>query len=144
MIRLANKYDKTEIIQMMQAFRKESQIDQYGDLENTEYWDRLLSSIFAGQGFVYIDSGKGLIMGCIFPSIWCDKTFGLHELAWYVMPDHRNTTVGARLFHAYLQEANNLKQSGRIKYYIMSKLANSPELKYEKYGFKKLDENWIQ
>jgi hypothetical protein len=45
---------------------------------------------------------------------------------------------------AYLEYANELKNSGRIKYFTLSKIANSPNLKYEKLGFRKIDENWIQ
>lgn len=144
MIRLANKYDTTEIIEMMQAFRKESQIKQFEDLNNEEYWFNLLSTIFAGSGFIYIEPGKGLIIGVIMPTIWCNKTFSLHELAWYVKPEFRNTTVGARLFHSFINEAKKLKEQNRIKYFVMSKLSSSPDIKYDKYGFTKLDENWIQ
>lgn len=144
MIRLANKHDTTEIIEMMQAFRKESQINQFKDLDNEEYWHELLASIFAGRGFVYIEEGKGLIIGLIVPSLWCNKTYALHELAWYVKPEQRNTTIGARLFHLFMGEAKKMKQEGRIKYFVMSKLSNSPDIKYDKYGFTKLDENWIQ
>lgn len=144
MIRLANKHDTTEIIEMMQAFRKESQIVQFKDLDNQEYWHELLAGIFAGRGFIYIEEGKGLIIGLIVPSLWCNKTYALHELAWYVKPEQRNTTIGARLFHSFINEAKKLKEQDRIKYFVMSKLSSSPDIKYDKYGFTKLDENWIQ
>ena len=83
-------------------------------------------------------------MGLITPTIWCDKTFAMHELAWYVKPEQRNTTVGYRLFITYLNYAKKLKEAGRIRYFTISKLDVSPDLKYEKYGFRKKDENWIQ
>lgn len=144
MIRQATKYDKTQIIEMMQLFRAESHIEQYRDLDNVEYWNRLLDSILAGQGIIYIEDGIGLIMGVVMPTIWCDKTLVLNELAWYVKPEHRNTTVGYRLLKAYVDYGKQLKELGRIKMFTIAKMVTSPDLKYGRFGFSKLDEIWIQ
>lgn len=144
MIRQATKYDKTQVIEMMQLFRAESKIEQYKDLDNVEYWNRLLDNIFAGQGIIYIEDNVGLIMGLIIPTIWCDKTLVLHELAWYVKPEHRNTTVGYRLLKAYVEYGKQLKAQDRIKLFTITKMVTSPDIKYGKFGFTKLDENWIQ
>jgi GNAT superfamily N-acetyltransferase len=144
MIRQATKYDKTQIIEMMQLFRAESHIEQYKDLDNVEYWNRLLDNIFSGQGIIYIEDGIGLIMGVVTPTIWCDKTLVLNELAWYVKPEHRNTTVGYRLLKAYVDYGKQLKETGRIKMFTIAKMVTSPDLKYGRFGFSKLDEIWIQ
>jgi GNAT superfamily N-acetyltransferase len=144
MIRTATKYDKTQIIEMMQLFRAESHIEQYKDLDNVAYWNRLLDAIFAGQGIIYIEDGIGLIMGVVMPTIWCDKTLVLNELAWYVKPEHRNTTVGYRLLKAYVDYGKQLKEAGRIKMFTIAKMVTSPDLKYDRFGFSKLDEIWIQ
>jgi GNAT superfamily N-acetyltransferase len=142
MIRQATKYDKTEIIAMMREFHDEADLPELP--QNEEYFNVLLDSIFAGQGVIFLKEGKGLLMAMILPTIWCNKTFALHELAWYVRPEERNTTIGFRLFAAYLEYGKQLKEQGRIKYFTMTKLDVSPNLKYEKYGFRKKDENWIQ
>lgn len=144
MIRQANKHDKIEILEMMKQFRKESVIHQYQDLDNYEYWDELLNSIFAGRGIIFIEQGKGLLMSIIAPVIWCNKTFGLYELAWWVKPEYRNGTTGYRLVKQYIDYANKLKQEGRIKLFTLSKLPNTPNLDYTKLGFVKTDENWMQ
>lgn len=144
MIRQANKYDKTQIIEMMKLFRAEADFKELQGIDNEPYWNELLDNIFAGQGIIFIEENKGLIMGLITPTVWCNKTFVMHELAWYVKPEQRNTTIGYRLFISYLNYAKKIKEEGRIKYFTMSKLDVSPNLKYEKYGFRKKDENWIQ
>lgn len=144
MIRQATKYDKTQIIEMMQLFRAESHIEQYKDLDNVEYWNRLLDSILSGQGVIYIEEDVGLIMGVVMPTIWCDKTLVLNELAWYVKPEYRNTTVGYRLLKAYVDYGKQLKEIGRIKMFTIAKMVTSPDLKYGRFGFNKLDEIWIQ
>lgn len=144
MIRTATKYDKTQIIEMMRLFRAESHIEQYKDLDNVEYWNQLLDNIFAGQGIIYIEDNVGLIMGLIVPTIWCNKTLALHELAWYVKPEYRSTTTGYRLLKAYVEYGKQLKAQDRIKMFTITKMVTSPDIKYGKFGFAKLDENWVQ
>ena len=144
MIRQATKYDKTQVIEMMKAFRAESPISALYAEDDPEYWDAMLTSIFAGRGAVFIEDGKGLLLSMVYPSIWSGKVFGLHELAWYVYPQHRGGTTGYRLVRAYVDFAKGLKDSGRIAYFTLSKMVSSPAMKYEKLGFKKVDENWLQ
>ena len=143
-IRQANKFDKQDIIEMMVAFKNESNIPELRELHNPEYWDQLLNTILAGAGVIFIEPNKGLLMALIAPSVWCNKTLQLYELAWYVKPEHRNTSIGYRLLKQYVDYGNQLKQSGRIKFFSIGKMVTSPNIKYEKFGFKKLDENWIQ
>ena len=144
MIRQATKYDKTQIILMMKQFRAEADFPELLKVDNEEHWNTMLDGIFAGQGVVFLEEGKGLLMAIILPTIWCNKTFAMHELAWYVCPEERNTTIGFRLFAAYLAYGKQLKEQGRITYFTITKIDTSPNFKYEKYGFRKKDENWIQ
>jgi len=144
MIRQATPYDKTQIIEMMKEFRAEADFPELLGIENEPYWNAMLDSIFAGQGVVFLEEGKGLLMAMVLPTIWDNKTFAMHELAWYVRPQHRDTSTGFRLFANYIAYGKQLKQNGRIAYFTVSKMDTSPNLKYQKYGFRKKDENWIQ
>lgn len=144
MIRQATKYDKTQIISMMKQFRAEADFPELLKVDNEEHWNTMLDGILAGQGVVFLEEGKGLLMAIVLPTIWCNKTFAMHELAWYVCPEERNTTIGFRLFAAYLAYGKQLKEQGRITYFTITKIDTSPNFKYEKYGFRKKDENWIQ
>ena len=141
MIREANKFDKETIIEMLKCFRDEVKL--FEDTNNEKYINALLDTILVGGGVIYLDDQKGMIVGIITPSIWNCNDLILSELAWYVKPQYRHTTVGYRLLKKYLDKAKDFKESNRIKYYTMGKLPSSPSLKYEKYGFKKMDENWI-
>jgi len=143
-MRQANKYDKTEIIEMMLQFCRESGIESLQQVDNESYWHKLLDSILAGQGIIFLEPGVGLIMGMITHSVWCDRTFGLHELAWWVKPEHRGGTVGYKLLKAYLAYGEELQRQGRIQFMVMSRLNNSPVLNYGRFGFKRIDENWMR
>jgi hypothetical protein len=144
MIRQATIHDKAQIIRMMKLFRKEANIKQYKDLDNEPYWNRLLDTILAGAGIVFIEDDVGLIMALITPTVWCDKTLYMQELAWYVVPEKRNTSVGYRLLKKYVEYGKILKAEGRICLFAIAKMVTSPDIKYGKFGFSKLDENWIQ
>jgi N-acetylglutamate synthase-like GNAT family acetyltransferase len=144
MIRQATKQDKAQIIELMKLFRAESNIKQYQNLDNEPYWNRLLDTILAGAGIIYIEDRIGLIMAIIIPTIWCDKTLYMQELAWYVKPEQRNTSIGYRLLKKYVDYGNELKAQGRISMFAIAKMITSPDIKYGKFGFTKLDENWIQ
>jgi len=144
MIRQATRQDKPQIIEMMKLFRAEADIVQYRNLDNEPYWNRLLDTILAGAGVVFIEDNVGLIMALITPTVWCDKTLYMQELAWYVVPEKRNTSVGYRLLKKYVEYGDQLKQEGRIAMFAIAKMVTSPDVKYGKFGFSKLDENWIQ
>jgi GNAT superfamily N-acetyltransferase len=144
MIRQATKYDMSEVIGMMKKFRAESPIRELMDVEDEDYWRQMLNDIFAGRGKVFIEEGKGLLICMVLPSIWSPQILVLQELAWYVLPEYRNTTTGYRLVKAYLNYAEQLVKTERIRYYTLNKMVSSPNLKYEKLGFRKIDEIWIQ
>jgi N-acetylglutamate synthase-like GNAT family acetyltransferase len=144
MIRQATRQDKEQIIQLMKLFRAESNIKQYQGLDNEPYWNKMLDTILAGAGVIFIEDNVGLIMAIITPTIWCDKTLYMQELAWYVIPEKRNTSVGYRLLKKYVEYGNKLKEEGRISMFAIAKMVTSPDIKYGKFGFTKLDENWIQ
>jgi len=143
-MRNANKFDIPELWEMMLQFRSEAPLSFLQQIQNKEYFDFLMMRIIAGAGAIFIEEGKGILISLIAPSIWCDKTLLLSELAWYVKPEFRNGTTGYRLIKKYIEHGKQLKESGRIKAFTIGKMANSPNIKYEKFGFSKLEESWIQ
>ena len=144
MIRKSNKFDKAEVINLMKMFKSESDIISLQKLDNEDLWGKMFDSINAGAGIIFLEEGKGLIMGMVVPSVWCDKTFSLHELAWYVKPEYRNTSIGYRLFKTFTDYGQQLKLDGRISSLIMGIMKKSPNLNYSKYGFEKMEETWIK
>jgi hypothetical protein len=140
----ASKYDKAIINDLMLKYKNEAKIDQFKDVGESQYWHQLLDQIIAGRGVIFLAENYGILIAMILPSIWSDKIMLMHEMAWYVTPERRGSSAGYRLMKAYLDYGNDLKQNGRIKGFTMSKMPSSPDLNYDRFGFKKLDENWIQ
>lgn len=144
MIRLATKYDTSSIIKIMKQFRAESPVHELLAVDDEEHWRELLNQIFAGKGKIFYEEDKGLLISMIMPSIWSKQILVLHELAWYVLPEHRHTSIGYRLVKAYINYGEQLVSSERIRYYTLNKMVSSPNLKYEKLGFTKIDEIWVR
>lgn len=129
---------------MMRAFRAESPVREVYEIDDEQHWHALLDNMMAGAGAVFLEPGKGLLLCMVLPSVWTPKVLALHELAWYVKPEHRGGTTGHRLFREYVRYGKELKAMGRIRYFTVTKMVSSPALKFEKHGFRKVDENWIQ
>jgi N-acetylglutamate synthase-like GNAT family acetyltransferase len=144
MIRQATKYDIIQLTEMMRMFRDESPIQQYKDIDNPEYFSQLVNGIIAGQGVIFLEDNIGFIMGFISPVIWCDQTLAMYELAWYVKPEYRHKTTGYKLLKAYIDYAKELKAQGRIKLFTITKMTTSPDINYSRFGFQKIEENWMQ
>ena len=143
MIRQATKYDKIDIIEMIQQFGRECPVEHYKDLK-ANHIELLLNNIFAGMGVVFIEEKKGLLIGLITPTVWNPEILMLHELAWYVKPEFRNTPTGYRLLKEFIKYGKQLKDENRIKMIVMGKFVASGNIKYEKFGFTRLEESWIQ
>jgi N-acetylglutamate synthase-like GNAT family acetyltransferase len=142
MIRKATKYDKTDIVEMIQQFGNECGIEHYKNI-NSEHIGNLLHQIFAGLGVVFIEEKKGLLIGLITPMIWNPNAFMLHELAWYVKPEYRNGSVGYKLLKNFIEYGKELKQKDRIKMIVMGQFVANSNVKFNKLGFTKLEESWV-
>jgi len=143
MIRKATIHDKKEIIELLTQFGNEFLPDLM-KYASSGYVEKVLTGIIAGAGFIFIEQGKGMIIGAISQYSFNEKILVLSEMAWYVKPEFRTTTVGYKLFKAYLLEADKLVKENRVQIVFVSKLHNSPDINYQKYGFKKMQESWIK
>jgi hypothetical protein len=143
MIRKATRFDKIELIKMLSQFNEEF-LPEYKEFFKPETVDKLLTNIIAGAGIALIEEGKGLILGIMTPCLYDESIYVLSEVAWYAKPEYRSTTLGYRLFKAYIEESDRLMLEKRIKASILNKLHNSPDIHYQKYGFKKMQESWVK
>jgi len=148
MIRQANKFDIPAIIEMLKNYRNQAPIDVLKYADNEEYITGLLSEITAGSGFVFIAEKDGVAVGMLIaakiPNIWNPVAIQCSEVAYWVEPEHRGGTAAYRLIMAYVSECEELMRRGSIQMFTVSKMANSPDLKYSKFGFQKLEETWVK
>lgn len=146
LIREATPHDIPAIWKMLLKYREHMPYGLLQDADDEEYVTQMLTNLIAGQGLVLVaetSSVIGLLVAGIMPSLWSRKHTMLTEFAYYVEPEHRGGTAGYRLLNEYLERGIKLKEDGRVRHIFMSKMVNSPDLSYERFGFRKLEEFWV-
>jgi len=78
------------------------------------------------------------------PNLWCPKALILHELAWWVKHEHRNGTLGGRLWAEFNMMAQSMIDSGRVAYACTTVMANSPLIDYTKRGYRPLEATFFK
>jgi len=145
-IRKANKFDLPYICDMLRNFRNATPIDIMRDCDNEEYINKLYHHTILGGGLALvaeIDKPIGMIIGIKDHNIWDPEIKVLRELVYWVEPDCRGTTAGYRLIKEYNKEAQKLIDEGKIKLFTMTKMVNSPDLDFSRFGYKKTEEVWV-
>lgn len=146
-IRNTSPFDLPVILDLLREYRANMPYGFLKDADDAEYVTQMLSELMAGKGLVLVAEVENKVVGVliagIMPSIWSPKHFLLTEFAYYVKPEHRGGTAGYRLLARYLDEAVKLKEDGRVTNFFISKMVNSPDLNYGRYGFQKLEEFWV-
>jgi len=146
-VREANKFDQQAINDMLRNFRGATPIDQMKKCDNEPYINKIFAHILAGAGvaFVVEEDNKpvGIIAGIIDHNIWDPGIYVMRELLFWVEPEHRGTTAGYRLIKAYNAAGQKLVDDGRIMMYTMTKMVNSPDLHFDKFGYRKAEEIWV-
>jgi GNAT superfamily N-acetyltransferase len=148
MIRQANKFDMESIVRMLKAYRDKAPAQFLRDSSNQEHIEKLITNILAGAGFILLaitdDDPVGMVVAAQHPNIWNPEVTQVSEIAFWVDEEHRGGKSAHRLLHAYIQQCEEWKQENRIQFFSLSKMVNSPDLSYEKFGFEKLEETWIK
>jgi N-acetylglutamate synthase-like GNAT family acetyltransferase len=145
-IRDASPFDIPIILDMLRSYRRLTPLPFLAEADDAEYVTKMLTELMAGKGIVLIadkDGIVGMLIAVIAPSMWSPKHMMMTEMAYWVEPDCRGGTMGYRLLAEYKKRGDELKKNGRICNYLISKMSNSPNLQYQKFGFEKLEEFWV-
>lgn len=147
MIRLATRYDIPRLLEIVEAYAYENPIKCLGQQQNhfPKYVEELLFGIIAGRGFIYIDNNmRGAIIAIKNSNVWSPKVKELNELLWWVEPEHRNGTIGGRLWKAFDDRAEAMLKAGDIDFVVTSVSANGPLIDYTKRGYKAVGASFVR
>jgi len=137
-IREATPVDLPQLLNMLRKYREQTPLEFLSEADNATYITQMLCEIMAGRGVVLVAEDDGLV-GMLIAGIHLLLT----ELAWWVEPKHRGGTAGHRLLKRYIEAGQKMKEQGRICNFFISKMSNSPNLDYGRFGFKYLEEFWV-
>lgn len=145
-IRHANKFDLPHVIRMLHDYKKQSPLSIMATCDNEEHVSRIFNAILHGRGVALIAEKEqpiGMLLGFIDQNIWDPNILMMREICYWIDENHRGGTAGYRLLKEYNKIGEDLVEAGRIEAYAISKMVNSPDLKYERFGYKKIEENWV-
>lgn len=146
MIRFPKEEDYTSLLRMSRAFAEAS---PYRDLTVSEEGvQKILSSfllsdkteqmvLLASDG----DNVFGMIAGYSVENyLWKERT--VHELIWWVDPEHRRTRDSLLLFRAFELWADKIQ----AKQIVFSDIPEVTDLGgfYQKKGYRKLETSWVK
>jgi hypothetical protein len=146
-IRKASPFDIPFLLDMLRAYRTHAPLEFLNEADDAGYITTMLNEMMAGKGLVLVAVFEGGICGMMLagigPSIWSPKHLLMREYAYWVNEESRFTSAGLRLLKEYIAYGEAMKADGRIVGFTISKMVNSPDLSFEKFGFKKLEEFWV-
>ena len=138
MIRYANKYDNNKIIDLIKDFaiKTDNPLSNNPLSWSKTYVESILNSLYAGQGFVLIDSEcTGVLVAVKTQSFWNQNVYQLQE----TMLHGKTNIVIARLIKEYLKIAKNMLNKNEINQAVMS---SYPHIDLSKFGLKLLEHHW--
>jgi GNAT superfamily N-acetyltransferase len=146
-VRRANKFDFPAVLDLLHKFKTEGHTNFSNSFNNEEHVATVFAHILAGRGVALVAEKDnkiiGMFLAIIDSIIWDPETLIMRELAYYVDKEHRGGTNGYRLIKEYVNIADEMVADNRILAYSIVKMENSPNLKFEKFGFKKTEEVYV-
>lgn len=147
MIRFADFDDYDRLMELMINFANSAPIDS---LHNPDYEDRRIRHFLTNimrSGVILVaeenNQVQGMIIAQIQPDSWLPYVKTLRELAWWVEPEYRNTTMGYRLLKKYTEVGRKMQEHGDIDQFTLTLMTNSPELKLDRRGWRPIETNYV-
>ena len=145
MIRIANKFDVPQILDMLRNYRDSGKIYGVKDITDEATPIRILTHILAGGGLAYVDQKDNELIGMLLavktPYLWDHSKFVMNEIVYWVEPDHRGSTTGYRLLSKYIEHCDNLVEDNVIVNYTMSQMEGQ-QLNYSRFGLRPIEHTW--
>ncbi len=147
MIRYADIKDFDRIVEMMVNFANSAPIEDY---HNPQYNSRGIRNYLTQvmtNGCLIVGEADGNIQGMLLAQIcsdpWLPQVKTLKELAWWVEPDYRNTSLGYKLLMKYVETGKKLKEKNIINNFILTNMTVSPDFDLGKRGWRAIETNYV-
>ena len=144
MIKQADITDFKNIKKMFVNFANSAPVDYlHNPNYDDDYIDQILFTVSKQGILLYAEQDNkpaGFFIAMPAGDLWLPHIAPvMREAAWWVEPEHRDGTIGGKLFLKYLNLAKAMKEVGKITGYTMTLMDQSPEIKIEKYGFRPIE-----
>lgn len=132
--------DVQNAIDILVHFLRETSYDiNEIDFAQREYLGKLVYTIINTNNYVWLAEVEsktvGILIALVEPNMWIPKLKQMRELVWFVLPEYRNTTIGAKLFLEYCNTAEELLKKKSINGYFTTIMPTTKSIDLEKRGF---------
>ena len=146
-IRFAGIKDFDRIMSLMINFANAAPIEA---LRNPKYNYRGVQNFLTmilKSGTIIVGEVDGVIQGMLIAGVdnnpWLPHVKTLKELAWWVEPEYRNTSLGYRILKEYIRVGKLGREVGAISNFTITTLMESPIRDLERFGWKPIEKNYV-
>ena len=147
MIRPATIQDYDAIMAMMINFANSSPFSPLHDPKYNDMYIRRLLDSFGKNGCILLGEKDGVVQGMLIAQIqtdaWLPEISTMKEIAWWVEPAQRMSSMGYRLLKEYVTVGTRLQDNDIINGFTLTNMVQSPDFKLEKRGWEKIETNYV-
>ena len=147
MIRHATFKDYDAVMDMMINFANSSPYAPFKDPQYSDHYVRRLLDSFLKSGCILVGEKEEQIVGMLIAQIqedaWLPHVKTMKEIAWWVEPEHRMSSLGYRLLKKYVEVGNKLVEQQAISGFTLTNMEISPDFDLEKRGWKAVETNYV-
>lgn len=145
---ISTMVEARDAIRLLQEFLKETPYHQAASAANDrEHLGKIVFTVMTA-GYIWIaykdQQPVGLLMALKEPNLWVPKSAELRELVWYVLPEHRNSTIGGRLFMKFCQCGDQLIDNKVIDFYWTTRMSTTDDIDLERRGFRLTEKTYLK
>ena len=114
---------------------------------NDQYANRLIDKIRKnGVALVAEKDGEiiGMLLAMVQGDIWLPIVKTMREVAWWVDPEHRGSSAGAKLLKEYTRVGDELVDNNIISAYTITTLGMGDHLNLMKRGWDPIETNFVR
>ena len=114
---------------------------------NDMYANRLIDKIRKnGVALVAEKDGEiiGMLLAMVQGDIWLPIIKTMREVAWWVDPEHRGSSAGAKLLAEYTKVGDQLVDNNIITAYTITTLGMGDHLNLQKRGWSPIETNFVK
>ena len=147
MIRRAGIEDFDRIMEMMINFANSSPLNAHHNPQYNDLYVRNLLCDIIKNGVIIVGEHHGNIEGMLIARIsndpWLPEIKILREMAWWVEPCARQSSLGYKLLKKYIQYGEKMKDAHMIDDFTLTLMTQSPDFDLEKRGWNKVERNYV-
>lgn len=136
-----------DAVELLTVFLAETSYEHFDIHVDREHLGELTTKIYQrGSIWIAYEGTKpiGLLMAFLEPNMWTPNLVQFRELVWFVLPKYRNTTVGGRLFHYFMEQGQELLAQGQCHGIVTTTMTTTRPVGLERRGFRLMEQTYVK